>query len=79
MADDPDSLTFRVSNKNLNGAMEALRALGGLAVYPEAYQAIVLERNRRELQLPPQEIRLAREAFEGLPHEVQHLLMEGSQ
>jgi hypothetical protein len=79
MADDPDLLSFSVSNKNLNAAMEALRALGGLAVYPEAYNVIVLERNRRELRSPPQDLRLTRQAFEGLPHEVQHLLMEGPQ
>jgi len=74
MPDDPDSLLLRVSTQNLNGAVERLKALGGLAQYPEAYQTLVLERSRRELQSPPQEIRLARETFEGLPHDVQQLL-----
>lgn len=76
MADDPDSLSFRVSTENLNGAIETLRALGGLGPYPEAYQALVLERSRRELQSPPQEIRLARATFEALPREVRQLLMD---
>ncbi len=75
MVDDPNSLSFRVSTENLNGAIEILRALGGLAQYPAAYQALVLERSRRELQSPPQEIRLAREPFEALPPDVRQLLM----
>jgi hypothetical protein len=72
---DPGTLSFPVSTENLNGAIELLRSLGGLAQYPEAYQALVLERSRRELLSPPNEIRLARETFEGLPREVQQLLM----
>jgi hypothetical protein len=75
MVDFPDSVAFRVSTADLNGAIEILRALGGLAEHPAAYQALVLERSRRELQSPPQEIRLLREAFEALPHAVQQLLM----
>jgi hypothetical protein len=75
MVDDPDLLWFRVSTENLNRAIEILRALGGLAQHPEAYQALVLERSRRELQSPPQEIRLVREPFEALPPDVQRLLM----
>jgi hypothetical protein len=54
-----------------------LQALGGLELYPEAYQILVLERSRRELQSPPQEIRLAHETFEALPRDVQQLLMAG--
>ena len=77
MLDDPDNLlSFRVSTENLTAAMEILRTLGGLALYPEAYQAIVLERNRRELRSPSQEIRLPRGAFVGLPRDVQLLLTE---
>jgi hypothetical protein len=53
-----------------------LRALGGLAAYLETYQALVLERNRRELQSPPREIRLRRAAFERLPRDIQLLLTE---
>jgi hypothetical protein len=56
MVDDPDSLSFRVSPENLSSAIEILREGGGLAQYPEAYQALVLERSRPELggrrQLP---------------------------
>jgi hypothetical protein len=79
MPDDADSLSFRVTTANLNGAIELLRERGGLAEYPVANQTLVLERSRRELQSPPQEIRLTCEAFDELPHEVQHLLlMEGS-
>jgi hypothetical protein len=74
MADDPDGLSVRVSTENLNRAIEILRALGGLALYPEAHQALVLERSRRELQAPPSEILLTRDAFEGLPRDVQVLL-----
>jgi hypothetical protein len=74
MVDDPDVLSFRVTNANLNGAIEMLGALGGLDLYPEAYQTLVFERSRRE-QAPPQEIRFAREVFEALPYDVQQLLM----
>ena len=75
MPDDPDALSFRVTSPNLNAAIEMLKALGGIALYPAAYQALVLERSRRELQSPPNEIQLTREAFDGLPHEVQQLLI----
>jgi hypothetical protein len=75
MVDDPDTVPFRVSTANLTGAIEILRALGGLAQHPEAYQALVLERSRRELQSPPLEVRLTREIFEALPPAVQQLLM----
>jgi hypothetical protein len=74
MVDDPDSAVFRVSTANLTGAIEILRALGGLEVYPEAYQVLVLERSSRELHAPPKEISLARESFEALPRDVQQLL-----
>jgi hypothetical protein len=74
MVDEPDRLSLRVSTENLNRAIEILRALGGLALYPEAHQALVLERSRRELQAPPNEILLTRDAFEGLPRDVQALL-----
>jgi hypothetical protein len=74
MPEDPETLSLRVSTENLNGAIEILRALGGLAVHPQAHQALVLERSRRELQAPPKEILLTREAFEGLPRAVQALL-----
>jgi hypothetical protein len=73
--DDPDTLLFRVSTVNLNSMIARLRSLGGLGRYPEAFHALVLERNRRELRSPPQEIRLTRAAFEALPPDVQHLLM----
>lgn len=73
--DDPDALAFRVSTENLRAAIEILLEGGGLAQYPTAYQALVFERSRRELQSPPQEIQLTRDAFDALPHEVQHLLM----
>jgi hypothetical protein len=75
MPDDPDMLSFRVTTANLNGAIQILLDRGGLAEYPLAYQALVLERSRRELQSAPQEIRLSRETFDELPHEVQQLLM----
>jgi hypothetical protein len=48
--DFPDSVAFRVSTADLNGAIEILRTLGGLAEHPLAYQALVLERSRQELQ-----------------------------
>jgi hypothetical protein len=75
MTDDADSLSFRVSTESLNGAIEILREAGGLSRYPEAYQALVLERSRRELQSPPQEVRLGRQAFEALPSAVRQMLM----
>jgi hypothetical protein len=75
MPDDPDALSFRVTTANLNGAIQILLERGGLAEYPLAYQTLVLERSRRELQSPPQEIRLMRDDFEALPHDVQQLLM----
>jgi hypothetical protein len=75
MPDDPDALSFRVTTANLNGAIQILLERGGLAAYPLAYQALVLERSRRELQSPPQEIRLMRDDFAAFPNEVQHLLM----
>jgi hypothetical protein len=75
MADDPNVLSFRVSPENLNGAIQILLERGGLAEYPQAYQALVLERSRRELLSPPQAVQLTRDAFEALPLEVQHLLL----
>jgi hypothetical protein len=75
MADEPEPLSFHVSAENLNAAIEALKALGGLALYPVAYQALVLERSRRELLSPAKAIYLTREIFEALPPDVQQLLM----
>jgi hypothetical protein len=75
MPDDPDALSFRVTTANLNGAIQILLERGGLAEYPLAYQALVFERSRRELQSPPQEIRLMPDDFEALPPDVQNLLM----
>jgi hypothetical protein len=72
MADD--ALSFHVTNANLNSAIEILRRLGGLERYPEAYQVLVHERSRRQLQSPSNEIRLARAVFEALPPYVQRLL-----
>jgi hypothetical protein len=74
---DPNTLSFRVSPENLSGAIEILREGGGLARYPQAYQALVLERSRRELLSPRNEIRLARGVFDALPHSVQRLLDAG--
>jgi hypothetical protein len=74
MSEDPGTRQLRVSSENLNRAIEVLRALGGLERYPEAHQALVLERSRRELRAPPNDILLTREAFEGLPSDVQALL-----
>jgi hypothetical protein len=70
----PDALSFCVTTANLNSAIEMLSTLGGVDLYPEAHQILVLERIRRELQSPPQEIRLPRETFEALPRDVQQLL-----
>jgi hypothetical protein len=74
MVDDPDTLVLRVSSPDLTGAIDMLKALGGLELFPEAYQALVLERSSRELQTPAKEIRLARKTFEALPRDVQRLL-----
>ena len=78
MVEDSDTLSFRVSTPHLTTAIEILREQGGLAAHPEAYQALVLERSRRELQSPPQEVRLARDAYVALPPDVQRLLAEGT-
>jgi hypothetical protein len=72
--DDPDTLSLRVSSENLHRAIERLGELGGLGEFPEAYQALVLERSRRELQSPANEIRLSRAAFRALPSDVQQFL-----
>jgi hypothetical protein len=74
MPDEFDTLSFRVSPENLSDAIEILREGGGLARYPQAYQALVFERSRRELLAPSDEIRLARGVFDALPHSVQQLL-----
>lgn len=73
--DPDDTVACRVSNEALSGAIEILRTQGGLEQHSEAYQALVLERSRRELQSPPQEIRLSRAAFEALPVAVKGLLV----
>jgi hypothetical protein len=78
MGDDADAVSFRVSTTDLTHLIEMLRQAGGLSQYPEAYQAFVLERSRRELCSPPDEIRLAPHTFEALPREVQQILMGGS-
>jgi len=70
-----DALSFRISTENLHRAIEILRPLGGLAVYPKAYQVLLLERHRRRAGSPPNQIPLARAAFEALPTDVQQLLM----
>jgi hypothetical protein len=72
--DDPDTLSLRVANENLHRAIDRLEALGGLGEFPEAYQTLVLERSRRELQSPADAIRLSRAAFRDLPPDVQQLL-----
>ena len=74
MPDESEMLSFRLSTENLNVAIEILRKGGGLAQYPVAYQALVLERSRRELLAPPSEIRLERWVLDALPHSVQQLL-----
>jgi hypothetical protein len=74
MADEPERLSFGVSTENLNAAIEILRQTGGLSVYPDAYQALVLERSRREVFAPPHEISLTRESFESLPPTVRELI-----
>jgi hypothetical protein len=74
MSGNPDALLLRVSSPNLTRAIEMLKALGGLELYPEAYQVLVVERSSRELQTPAKEIRLARSAFEALPDDVRRLL-----
>jgi hypothetical protein len=75
MADDPDALSFRISNESLTKAIEILLERGGLAQYPAEYQALVLERSRRELLSPSRDIQLPRDDFDSLPQAVQHLLM----
>jgi hypothetical protein len=79
MGDDADAVSFRVSTTDLTHLIEMLRQAGGLSQYPEAYQALVLERSRRELHSPPDEIRLAPHTFEALPREVRQILIGGSQ
>jgi len=74
MPDESEMLSFRLSTENLNVAIEILRKGGGLAQYAAAYQALVLERSRRELLAPPSEIRLERWVLDALPHSVQQLL-----
>ena len=71
---EPESLSFRVSTESLNGAIEILRAMNGFAEHPEVYQALILERSRRELLSPPREILATPEAFEALPLAVRELL-----
>jgi hypothetical protein len=75
MPDDPDMVSFRLSAENLNGASRILLERGGIEQYPAAYQALVLERSRRELRRPQGTIELTRDDFEALPREVQHLLI----
>lgn len=75
MPDDPGTVSFRLSAENLNGAIRILLERGGVEQYPAGYQALVLERSRRELQSPSRDIELTRDDFEALPLEVQHLLM----
>jgi hypothetical protein len=79
MGDDADAVSFRVSTTDLTHLIEMLRQAGGLSQYPEAHQALVLERSRRELHSPPDEIRLAPHTFEALPREVRQILIGGSQ
>jgi hypothetical protein len=67
MADDPDAVSFRISNESLTKAIEILLERGGLAQYPAAYQALVLERSWRELLSPPTDIQLLRDEFDRLP------------
>jgi hypothetical protein len=70
-----ETLSFRVSTDDLNAAIEKLRAVGGLAVWPEAWQVFVNERTRREMTAAPAEIRLARSHFDALPPVVKRLLL----
>jgi hypothetical protein len=71
----PDMLLFGLSTESLNSLVARLRSLGGFGRYPDVYHALVLERSRRELRSPPQEIRLTREAFEALPQVIRRLLV----
>ena len=77
MPDDNETLAFRVTNENLNRVIKMLEALGGLASYPDAYQQLVLQRSRRQLQSPAGEVNLSRATFEKLPREAQQLLAAG--
>jgi hypothetical protein len=75
MREENDTRTLGVSNENLRGAIEILRAMDRLAWHFSVYATLSVERSRRELlAAPPREIRLTREAFEALPHVIQRLL-----
>jgi hypothetical protein len=76
--DNPEMLLFGISTESLNSLVARLRSLGGFGKYPDVYHALVLERSRRESRLPPQEIRLTREAFEALPQVIRRLLVGGA-
>ncbi len=78
MPHDPDMLLFGVSTESLNSLVARLRSPGGFGRYPDVYHALVREQSHREMSLPPQEIRLTREAFEALPHEIRRLLVAGA-
>jgi hypothetical protein len=56
--------------------MAVARRARRLVLNPAAYQALVSNGAVESSNRPRNEIRLTREAFDGLPHEVQHLLME---
>jgi hypothetical protein len=75
IADDPPpSVTLHVSTEDLNRATQLLRQNGPVLQHAKIYQSLVVERYRRRLEEPANEIRLARETFEALPREVQLIL-----
>jgi hypothetical protein len=74
MASQFDTLAFALSEADIKATLDLLRGRSPKDLYREARIVLTVELERRRLKAPPAEIRLARDAFEALPLEVQELL-----
>ena len=74
MASQFDTLAFALSEADIKATLDLLRGRSPKDLYREARIVLTVELERRRLKASPAEIRLARDAFEALPLEVQELL-----
>jgi hypothetical protein len=74
MASQFETLAFALSEADIKATLDLLRGRSPKDRYREAWIILTIELERRRLKESPAEIRIARDAFEALPPEVQELL-----
>ena len=78
MASQSEILAFAMTEGAIKAALDLLRGRRPKDPYRELWILLTVELERRRLKEPPAEIRLRRDIFDALPHEVQALLRRGA-